>query len=75
MSVKILSVVLMMSLSLTFNGCAEKQYITKTKEVYIPTKCIVPEVKCDIQNNTYTEIVQDLVQCIVKHKEARKVCE
>ena len=66
-----------MFLSLTFSGCAEKQYIniTETKEVYIPTKCIVPEVKCDIQNNTYTEIVQDLVQCIVKHKEARKVYE
>ena len=75
MNVKILSVVLMMFLSLTFNGCAEKQYITETKEVYIPTKCIVPEVKCDIQKNTYTEIVQDLVQCIIKHKEARKVCE
>lgn len=75
MNVKILSVVLMMFLSLTFNGCAEKQYITETKEVYIPTKCIVPEVKCDIQKTTYTEIVQDLVQCIVRHKEARKVCE
>lgn len=75
MNVKILSVVLMMLLSLTFNGCAEKQYITETKEVYIPTKCIIPEVKCDIQKTTYTEIVQDLVQCVVKHKEARKVCE
>lgn len=75
MNVKILSVVLMMFLILTFSGCAEKQYITETKEVYIPTKCIVPKVKCDIQKNTYTERVQDLVQCIDKHREAMKVCE
>lgn len=75
MNVKILSVVLMLFLSLTFSGCAEKQYITKTKEVYIPTKCVVPEVKCNIQKKTYTEIVQDLVQCIDKYKEVVKVCE
>ena len=49
MNVKILSVVLMMFLSLTFSGCGEKQYITKTVEVTVPVKCITPTVKCNIQ--------------------------
>lgn len=75
MNVKILSVVLMMFLSLTFSGCAEKQYITKPVEVVVPVKCVTPTVKCNIQKRTYTERVQDLVHCIDKYKASNEVCK
>lgn len=75
MNVKKLSVVLMMFLILIFSGCSEKQYITKTVEVKVPVKCITPTVKCNIQKRTYTERVQDLVDCIDRYKKSNEVCK
>ena len=75
MNVKTLKVFLMMFVILSFNGCSQKEYITKTVEVKIPVQCITPDVYCDFNKSTYTEVVESLVMCIDKYKLSNEVCK
>ena len=68
--------------AILFTGCCEKfcppKILYKDRIVYVdkPIKCHVPPVTCSIEDNaTDSEVVIDLVECVIDHKEAAKVCE
>ena len=75
MNVKILKMLLTMFLILIFSGCGDKQYVTKTEDVLIPIQCKTPTVVCNIKKKTYTERVEDLVDCIDRYKKSNEVCK
>ena len=76
MNVKILKTGLILFVILLISGCSKEiVYVDRPVEIKVPVKCVVPEVKCDFKKDTYTEIIDALVECIEIHKEAEKVCK
>jgi len=66
-----------MFVSLTLVGCSAKEivYIDKPVEVQVPVKCKIPEVTCDFNKETDTEVIESLLQCITNLKRAMEVCK
>lgn len=76
MNVKILKTLLIVSVLLLFNGCAEKTiYIDRPIEVKVPIECEVPEVHCDFNKTTDTEVITSLRNCIVDLQHSIEVCK
>lgn len=75
MNVKILSLFLMMFVSLSFSACSQKEYVTKVVEVKVPVKCVTPDVSCDFDKVTYTEVVTAMVNCLNRYKLSNEVCK
>lgn len=77
MSVKTLKLLLIVFVVLLFSGCAEKEIIYKDVpiEVKVPTKCIVPEVHCDFNKQTDTEVITSLRMCIKELQQAINTCK
>jgi len=63
-------------LILTSGCCKKPEVIIETKEVKIPVKCIVPEVKCHLKDSMNSiDTIALMVACIGNLKEASKVCK
>lgn len=77
MNVKILKILLMIFAILLFSGCSEKQtlYVDRPVEVYIPTKCIIPETHCDFNKKTDTEVIFYMRTCIEDLRKSIKICQ
>lgn len=75
MSAKILKALLMIFVSLSLSGCSQKEYITKTVEVKVPIKCVTPDVVCDFNKETYTEVLIEMIKCIDRYKMSNEVCK
>lgn len=77
MNVKILKWLLTIFVVLLFSGCAEKEIIYRDVpiEVKVPTKCIVPEVHCDFNKQTDTEVITSLRMCIKDLQQAINICK
>lgn len=56
-------------------GCVEKVYVDRPVEVKVPVKCIVPEVTCFPNRDTYTEEIAEMRVCIERYKQAVEVCK
>jgi hypothetical protein len=67
-----------MLLSLTLASCSQPQpkteYLDRVIEKPIPVRCQVPEVDCNFKAEHKTEIVQNMLGCIVKLKRSNEVC-
>ena len=74
-----LRILILLTFSILFTGCpkepCEPVYIEKPVIVKVPQKCIVPEVQCDFNQSTYTEVIGAMLKCIVDYKESIKVCQ
>lgn len=77
MNVKILKTSLMIFVILLFSGCSEKQtlYVDRPIEVYIPTKCIIPETHCDFNKPTDTEVIFSMRTCIEDLRKSINICQ
>ena len=78
MSVKILSLLLMIFATVIFSGCTAKKevvYMDRIVEVKIPTKCETPKVECNFNKATDTEVLNEMRYCIEKLKKANGVCK
>ena len=78
MSAKILKAFSIVFAMLTLASCADKQdvvYVDRYKTVKVPVKCKTPEVECDFNKTTYTEIVKSMLECIVDLSRANEVCK
>ena len=78
MSVKTLKLSLMLLSVVILTACSarpEIRYVTKTQDVYIPVKCVVPEVECDFNRTTYTGVVSAMMECIIEMKHNEEVCK
>ena len=62
------------ALLVSISGCAEKEYIDRPVKLYMPVHCKTPDVKCKTDGND-VEVIQQLIECILKYKEANKVCK
>jgi len=69
-----------MLLSLTLVSCSQPQpqpkteYVDRVIEKPIPVRCQVPEVDCNFKAEHKTEIIQNMLECIVKLKRSNEVC-
>lgn len=76
MNVKILKVLSMIFAILLFSGCSEKIiYVDRPIEVKVPVQCKVPEVHCNFNKKTDTEVIIALRTCIQDLIESTKVCK
>lgn len=76
MNVKILKSLLIGCGVLIFSGCAEKiVYVDRPIEVEIPQKCIIPDVHCNFNKETDTEVINAMLMCIEDFKKASEVCK
>ena len=76
MNVKILKLLSMMFAILLFSGCSEKIiYVDRPIEVKVPVQCKVPEVHCNFDKPTDTEVIIALRTCIQDLIESTKVCK
>ena len=76
MNVKILNLLLMTLGILAFSGCAEKiVYKDVPYEVKIPVKCKPPDVHCDFNKETDTEVIISLRTCIEDLRKSIEVCK
>ena len=66
-----------MFVALTFQACSTTKtiYVDKPFEVKVPVKCIVPDVTCDFNQNTDTEVISSMLKCITDLKRASEVCK
>ena len=58
-------------------SCADKEkivYVDRYKTVKVPVSCKTPDVSCDFNRTTYTEVVASMLECIVDLKRANEVC-
>ena len=56
-------------------SCSTKTvYVDKPYEVLIPVKCEVPDVYCDFNKTTDTEVIGSLLECITNLKRSVEVC-
>ena len=58
-------------------ACADKQevvYVDRYKTVKVPVKCKTPDVECDFNRTTYTEVIGAMLECIVDLRRANDVC-
>ena len=76
----LLSILILVS----FSGCSCKQSELEAyakanpvmEYVKVPVKCIVPDTNCTVdQNGSNTEVIIDLLECIVDLKRANEVCK
>ena len=74
---------LMPSLALAFSGCSckgvpfvtcETEYVTDTKTVYVPQKCIPKATFCTEEGSLKAEDISDLLRCIYELRESNKSC-
>ena len=59
-------------------ACADKQeavYVDRYKTVKVPVKCKTPDVECDFNRTTYTEVIGAMLECIVDLRRANEVCK
>ena len=76
MNVKILKLSLMIFALLLFSGCSEKiLYVDRPVKVYIPTECIIPEIHCDFNKITDTEVISSLRTCIEDLRKNISICQ
>jgi hypothetical protein len=75
MNVKILKICLIVFASFLISGCTKTIYVDRVTKVNVPVPCTVPEVKCEFDKPTYTEVISELVRCIEEHKAAAAVCK
>ena len=79
MIVKILKMLLILLLISLITACSKPKPQTKIvyryKEVKVPVKCKVPEVYCDFNKSTSTEVINSLLMCIIEQKRAMEVCK
>lgn len=76
MNVKILKVLSMIFVILLFSGCSEKiVYVDRPIEVKIPVQCKVPEIHCNFNKQTDTEVIISLRTCVQDLIESTKVCQ
>ena len=74
---KLLSVLLGILISLSFSGCAwctTIEYIDRPVEVFIPVKCKVKDVRCNLGKSD-AELVVGLTECIIDMKKEARVCQ
>ena len=72
-----LATLLMLSALLLTSCCKEPEvkYIDKPYEVKVPVVCDIPDVHCDFNKTTQTEVVASLMECIIEQKKAMEVCD
>ena len=76
MNAKTLKASLMIFALLLFSGCSEKTlYVDRPIDVYIPTKCIIPETHCDFNKATDTEVITSLRTCIEDLRKSIEICK
>lgn len=70
-----LKVFLMIFAALVFSGCTRTVY--KPVEVLVPvsTPCAVPEPRCDHNQATDTELLNEMRLCIWRYREAFRACK
>lgn len=71
------TIVLMLFVTLTITSCSqpEVKYVDRPYKVEVPVKCVIPDVYCDFNKTTNTEVISSLVECITDLKKSIKVCE
>lgn len=76
MNVKILKLLLMIFAILLFSGCSEKiVYVDRPIEVKVPIKCVIPDIHCNFNQSTDTEVLIKLRTCIEDLKQSINVCK
>ena len=78
MSAKILKICLIVFAVFLLAACADKQevvYVDRYKTVKVPVMCKTPDVECDFNRTTYTEVVGAMLECIVDLRRANEVCK
>jgi len=60
-----------------FSGCCEPkvEYVDRPVRVNVPISCHTPDVRCDFDSNTYTGVIENMVECIVELKKSNEVCK
>lgn len=51
------------------------EYVDRYIKVPTPIKCKVPDVKCDFNRSTDTEVVASMLECIINLKRSSEVCK
>ncbi len=63
---------------LILSGCSSKEveykHIDVPFEVKVPVKCVVPDVHCDFNRTTDTEVIHSLLECVVNLKRNMEIC-
>jgi hypothetical protein len=64
---------------LTLTACSTPKtvikYVDKPYEIKVPVKCIVNDANCTFKRDTYTEVLNSYVECIVNMKKNEEVCK
>ena len=75
---KIYGVCLMVCAILSLSGCSgcepKVEYVQVPYEVKVPVKCVAPQVECDFNRSTDTEVVGAMLECIADMKRSNDVC-
>lgn len=62
----------------TITACSTKptiKYVDRPYKVNVPVKCIVPDANCSFNRDTYTEVINSMLECIIDMKHNEKVCK
>lgn len=73
----ILKILLIVFVLLTFQSCSfcEREVLVDVPVPYaVPISCAVPDVNCSVSGND-TEVVINLLECIVEYKRSGEVCK
>lgn len=72
-----LKALLMLFVILSIVSCSTQEIVYKDryKEKLVPVKCEVPDVECDFNRSTNTEVVASMLECIVDLKKTIEVCK
>ena len=68
---KILSLMFISLIGISFSGCVEKE----CKPVKVPVKCKVPLTECNKYKYTGESIYEELLMCIKEYKKNSEVCQ
>lgn len=74
-----LKALLIMFALLSMSGCSAEckpatEYVRVPYEVKVPVKCEAPNVECDFNKPTDTEVIRAMLECIVDLKRSNEVC-
>lgn len=72
-----LKTILMVFVLLTLASCSSKEIECKDNYIEVPTpiKCKVPDVQCDFNRSTDTEVMASMLECIIDLKRSIEVCK
>ena len=68
--IKLLKIMCIILIGITFNNCTTKQNIP----IIIPVKCIIPITECNKYKYSGKSIEEELLKCIKEYKINSEVC-